>query len=252
MLGIIASSALPDLAQLLGLKPTVEQTLFGAATIYVGSLEGRSVACLLRHGDPPLPPHAVNYRANVAALAQMGCEAIVATGAVGSLWPSHRPSSLCLPAQVLDFTWGRPSTFFDEHMHCVDFTVPFCERLRNLLRAAAAAAGETVADGVVYACTQGPRFETAAEITMLRGLGADVVGMTLMPEAVLAREKGICYASLCVVTNLAAGLEGHHPTSEEVNQMMAARREVIVGILARVAGSYTDDPGCECHKAAVG
>lgn len=252
MLGIIASSALPDLAQLLGLEPAVEETPFGAATIYLGSLKGRSVACLLRHGDPPLPPHAVNYKANVAALAQVGCKGIVATGAVGSLWPRHGPSSLCLPAQILDFTWGRPSTFFDERMHCVDFTVPFCERLRTLLRDAAAAIGETVADDIVYACTQGPRFETAAEITMLRGLGADVVGMTVMPEAALAREKGMCYASLCVVTNLAAGLEGHHPTGEEVNQMMAARREVIVSIVVHVAGSYTDDPGCECHRAAGG
>jgi len=250
MLGIIASSALPDLAQRLGLEPQSQDTPFGAATVYLGSLEGRQIACLLRHGTPPLPPHAINYRANIAALAQVGCEAVIATGAVGSLWPSHRPPSLCLPAQVLDFTYGRSSTFFDDRMYCVDFTTPLCARLRKLLGEAAAQCGEVLADDLVYACTQGPRFETAAEITMLRSLGADVVGMTLMPEAVLARENGMCYASLCVVTNLAAGLEGHHPSGDEVNEMMAARREVIINILARAVQMYADDPDCECHKAA--
>ncbi|MCX7597457.1 MAG: S-methyl-5'-thioinosine phosphorylase [Armatimonadetes bacterium] len=249
MLGIVASSALPDLAHRLDLKPTVEQTPFGAATIYFGSVGGRDIACLLRHGVPSLPPHSINYRANIAALAQVGCESVVATAAVGSLNPARRPPALCLPIQILDFTWGRPSTFFDEEMHCVDFTMPFCERLRSLLREATRAVGEVVVDDVVYACMQGPRFETAAEINMLRTLGADVVGMTLMPEAALAREKGICYASLCVVTNLAAGLEGHHPTSEEVGEMMAARKEVIVNILTEIVQSYADDPDCPCHRA---
>lgn len=249
MLGIVASSALPDLAQLLRLSSTVEQTPFGPVTVYLGAPNGREVACLLRHGDPPLPPHAINYRANIAALVQVGCEAIVATSAVGSLWPARRPPSLCLPAQILDFTWGRASTFFDDQLHCVDFTEPFCPRLRSLLRQAAGVAGETVADDVVYACMQGPRFETAAEITMLRGLGADVVGMTLMPEAVLAREKGLCYASLCVVTNLAAGLEGHHPTTNEVGETMQAYKETVVNILTQVVQSYAEAPDCPCHHA---
>jgi 5'-methylthioadenosine phosphorylase len=249
VLGIIASSSLPELGHRLGLEPRLVDTPYGAAAVYLGQLGGRDVACLLRHGDRVLPPHAVNYLANIAALAQLGCQAAIATGAVGSLSADLRPPALVLPDQILDFTRGRPSTFFNDRLVCVDLTQPYCPRFQKLLADAAAAAGEQVVLGATYACMEGPRFETAAEIRMLSVLGADIVGMTAMPEAALAREKGICYGGLCVVTNLAAGLEGHHPSAGEVSDAMAGRWDAVSQILTAAVQACEGDASCPCHAA---
>jgi 5'-methylthioadenosine phosphorylase len=217
----------------------------------LGELQGRPIACLARHSEEKvLPPHRVNYRANIAALATVGATGVVATNAVGSLRANLLPGALCIPAQILDFTKGtRPVTFFEDEMRAVDFTQPYCPHLSNIVGLAAREVSEHLHLGLVYACTEGPRFETAAEVRMLRRLGADIVGMTAIPEAVLAREKGLCYAALCVVTNLGAGIGGHHPSSEEVLEAMDRSWHVVMHIIEAVVTTYVDEPTCPCHKA---
>ena len=151
----------------------------------------------------------INYRANIWALKSLGVSGIIAVGSVGSIHPSLGPGDLVIPDQLIDYTWGRASSFFgsepDIEMH-VDFTHPFDQSLRQRLSGVADLLGFNIKDGGVYGCTQGPRLETAAEIRRMAGDGADVVGMTAMPEAVLARELGIPYAQLSVVANYAAGI----------------------------------------------
>ena len=166
---------------------------------------------LPRHGEQhEIPPHAVNYRANIDAFRQLEVEGIVAVNAVGGILDTCQPGSLCVPDQLIDYTWGRMHTFSmaagDDLQH-VEFAGPFDGRLRSGLLKAAAIVDIDVADGGCVGVSQGPRLETAAEIRRFRQDGCDLIGMTSMPEAALAREAGLDYASLCITANWAAGLE---------------------------------------------
>ena len=173
------------------------------------ALAGRPVVFLARHGyGHTIPPHEVNYRANIWALAQRGAAAIVSVASVGSIRADLKPGDIVIPHQIIDYTWGRKSTFHegpDCTLTHIDFTEPYDRALRERLIAAAAATGIPVSLGAVYAATQGPRLETAAEINRYERDGVDVVGMTGMPEAALAREIGLPYAAISVVSNYAAG-----------------------------------------------
>ena len=164
---------------------------------------------LARHGyGHTIPPHQVNYQANLWALKEARAEVIISVASVGGIRADLCPGTLVVPDQIIDYTWGRKSTFhegLDEPVVHIDFTEPYDAAVRRRILAAGAAAGEKVFDGAVYAATQGPRLETAAEINRLARDGADVVGMTGMPEAALARELGIPYAAINVVANYAAG-----------------------------------------------
>lgn len=170
---------------------------------------------LARHGSPHhLPPHLINYRANIAALKQLGCTAIYAVNAVGGIHADMREAPhIVIPDQIIDYTYGREHTYSDASkvLHCeqvqhCEFGEPFDQVLRERLIDAAGIIGMPISDRAVYGCTQGPRLETAAEICRLQQDGCDLVGMTAMPEAALARELGIPYASICLVVNAAAGL----------------------------------------------
>jgi len=172
-----------------------------------GRLAGREVVFLPRHGVPHrAAPHLINYRANVDALRRLGVDGVVALNTAGGISAPAEAGAVVVPDQLIDYTWGRDHTFADadELLH-VDFDQPFDEPLRQQLLAAAERAGEVVVAGGVYGCTQGPRFETAAEVERLARDGCDVVGMTGMPEAALAREAGLPYAMLTLVVNPAAG-----------------------------------------------
>lgn len=213
------------------------ETPFGAvsADIESGRFCGVEVLFLQRHGKPrSLPPHRINYRANLWALQHLGVTHVVALNAVGGIHTVLRPGMLVLPDQIIDYTWGRSHTF-DEGgdappMH-IDFTDPYSPELRQaLLRASA---GEDIVDGGVMAVTQGPRLETAAEVRRLRRDGCDVVGMTGMPEAALAREAGLAYASLCMVVNTAAGLDSAPITLDSIRQHL----QVTSAASARVIGA---------------
>lgn len=214
MLAVIGGSGLSELANLQVTQRRVVRTPFGepSGPLTYGSMRDREVVFLARHGyGHRIAPHEVNYRANVWALKEAGADAIVAVASVGGIRADLGPGVLLVPRQIIDYTWGRPSTFFegsDALVTHVDFTEPYSEPLRSRILRAARECGQSILDGGVYATTQGPRLETAAEINRLERDGADVVGMTGMPEASLARELALDYASIGVVANFAAGRGG--------------------------------------------
>lgn len=188
--------------------------------IRTGTLHGRAVAFMARHGENhSLPPHRVNYRANLHALAQLEPAAVLAINTVGGISAACAPRALVLPDQIIDYTHGRAASFWDEAgpMRHVEFGQPYSARLRTAVVQAAARAGITLVDGGCYGATQGPRFETCAEIARMRRDGCDIVGMTGMPEAALARELELDYACIAPVANWAAGCgDGKEITLDEV------------------------------------
>ncbi|MEN6460919.1 MAG: S-methyl-5'-thioadenosine phosphorylase [Syntrophomonas sp.] len=202
----------------------VQATEYGDVSILIGKNNGVEVAFIPRHGaGHSVPPHLINFRANIMALYKIGVKSIIATAAVGSLNYDYKPGEFVLPDQFLDFTKQRTSTFFEGGekgvIHC-DMTVPYCAELRQILKNVAEEKSLKVHDGGVYVCTEGPRFETAAEIAMFKQLGGDIVGMTSVPEVCLARELGMCYANVSIVTNYAAGISPRLLTHEEVLKVM--------------------------------
>lgn len=211
MLAVIGGSGLTQLANLDVSHREVLRTPYGepSGAVTFGQICGHSVAFLARHGyGHTIPPHEVNYRANIWALCKRGATAIVSVASVGGIRADLRPGDLIIPHQILDYTWGRKMTYHegrDSAVVHIDFTEPYDGALRALLIKAAGLTGVAVKDSAVYAATQGPRLETAAEINRYERDGADVVGMTGMPEAALARELNVPYAAINVVSNYAAG-----------------------------------------------
>lgn len=211
MYAIIGGSGLAKLSALDKVRRQVMRTPYGepSGALTFGALAGREVVFLARHGyGHTIPPHEINYRANIWALKELKVAGVFAVATVGGIRPDLGPGTLVVPHQIIDYTYGRKSTFFegaDVPVTHVDFTQPYSARLRRTLLDAAAACDEVVVDGAVYAVSQGPRLETAAEIERYARDSADLVGMTGMPEAALAREAGLEYAALGVVVNHAAG-----------------------------------------------
>jgi 5'-methylthioadenosine phosphorylase len=211
MLAIIGGSGLTTLSNLDVTHRRAVRTPYGepSGALTFGKLHGSEVVFLARHGyGHTIAPHEVNYRANIWALHAEGVDRIVSVASVGGIRADMVPGSLVVPDQIIDYTWGRRSTYFegvDEPVTHVDFTVPYTEILRQQILGAAQRANEVVIHGGVYAATEGPRLETAAEIRRYERDGADMVGMTGMPEAALARELQLAYATIGVVVNYAAG-----------------------------------------------
>jgi 5'-methylthioadenosine phosphorylase len=211
MLAILGGSGLTRLANLQVTERKAVLTPYGepSAALSIGNIGGRRLVFLARHGEAhSIAPHQVNYRANLWALRDAGVREVISVATVGGIAKAAPTGSLLVPRQIIDYTWGRPSTYFEgagAPVKHIDFTEPYSHPLRERLLGAARACGETVHDGGVYAVTQGPRLETAAEIERLERDGADIVGMTAMPEAALARELDLEYAALAVVANAAAG-----------------------------------------------
>ena len=210
-LAIIGGTGLYALADLQDVESHQPVTRYGAPSgpIRIGTLHGKRVAFLARHGEGhSVPPHRINYRANLAALKAMGAQRVLALNTVGGITQHFGPRVLGCPDQLIDYTWGRISTLCEEAgtevLH-VDFGDPYTPMLRREILAAAAAAGVAIVDGGCYGATQGPRLETRAEIARMQRDGCDLVGMTGMPEAGLARELGLDYACLAIVANWAAG-----------------------------------------------
>ncbi|HOF90011.1 MAG TPA: S-methyl-5'-thioinosine phosphorylase, partial [Armatimonadota bacterium] len=225
------------------------RTPYGDAALFRVVLGGRTVLFLARHGaGHALPPHRVNYRANIWALQALGVEAVLATQAVGSLTPHLAPGHFVLLSQFLDFTKARTATFFDGDGPVVhaDVTHPYCPRLGGAVLRAGAPLGDTLHSAGVYACMEGPRFETAAEIRALRLLGADVVGMTNVPEVVLAREAGLCYAAVCIVCNWGAGMTNTPLSHREVLDIMEERADALRDLITRFAAN-PHEGDCACR-----
>jgi len=223
---IIGGTGLTQLEGL-SLKDAIElDTPYGApsAAIQRGEFAGREVLFLARRGHPHrFPPHQVNYRANLWALKQAGAEAILAVNAVVGIHAAMGSGHLCVPHQIVDYTWGREHTYFAgdiEHVTHIDFSHPYDEALRLKLIAALQALGYAYSSHGVYAATQGPRLETVAEVAKLERDGCDIIGMTGMPEAALARELDLPYACLSLVVNPAAGKSSGIITMAEIEQAL--------------------------------
>jgi len=251
-IGIIGGTGLYDPGMLTDVREYTVNTIYGDATVLIGCLENKQVAFLPRHGkEHTVPPHLVNYRANIAALKEIGVEQILATASVGSLNRNIKPGDLVILDQFIDFTKSRALTFYEGGSSGVvhtDMTEPYCPRLRNILIDCAKFIDVRVHSWGVYVCTEGPRFETPAEIKMYQKLGGDLVGMTNVPEVVLAREKGICYAAIAVVTNFAAGIS---PTPLSHNEVIEAMKDSIKDVrdlLKRTIISTSSDGSCNCPK----
>ncbi|MBO0615093.1 S-methyl-5'-thioinosine phosphorylase [Thiothrix fructosivorans] len=221
---VIGGTGLTEIEGLEVIHREVVHTPYGepSGPVTHGMIAGKRIVFLARHGyTHNIPPHKVNYRANLWALKSLGVEKVVAMAAVGGITPEMKPMRLVIPDQIIDYTYGRPHTFFEEGLTDVthiDFSWPYCPEVRNALLAAAECAQLDVVPRGTYAATQGPRLETVAEIARLERDGCDLVGMTAMPEASLARELGLCYASCAVVANWAAGKDSDEITMEEIQE----------------------------------
>ncbi|OGA32038.1 MAG: 5'-methylthioadenosine phosphorylase [Betaproteobacteria bacterium RIFCSPLOWO2_12_FULL_64_23] len=228
MLAIIGGSGLTQLSNLDVTRRLAVRTPYGepSGALTFGRIAGEDVVFLARHGyGHTIAPHQVNYRANIWALLEQKVEGVVSVASVGGIRTDMRPGAIAVPHQIIDYTSGRKNTFFEggeQPVTHIDFTEPYSAQLRRRILDAARACGEAVVADAIYAASQGPRLETAAEIDRLERDGADVVGMTGMPEAVLAREVGLDYATIAVVVNSAAGRADslHGIRLEDIEQVL--------------------------------
>lgn len=225
-------------------------TPYGSVTMETGRLGNSDIAFLKRHGEKHnVPPHLINYRGNIWALKQMGVSKILATGAVGSISTDFRIGDIVLVDQFLDFTKNRPQTFFEGGelgvLH-IDVTEPYCPALRKRINIGAEKLGLRIKNGGVYVCTEGPRFETPAEIRMYEIMGGHLVGMTGVPEVVLARELGMCYATIALVTNEAAGISNEPLTHAEVIATMNMLGETVARLVENISYSLEMEQSCYC------
>lgn len=236
-LAIIGGTGLTSLKTLEITRREVVSTPYGepSGPLTHGVLAGKEVVFLPRHGDGhTIPPHRINYRANIWALRQIGVKRVVAVAAVGGIRADMAPGCIAIPDQIIDYTWSRGHTFFEDdltHVTHVDFTRPYCEELRAALIAACRNADIAVIENGTYGAMQGPRLETAAEINRMERDGCDMVGMTGMPEAALAREAELCYAACAVMANWAAGRSDGEITMEEIEHHLKGGMEKVRALL---------------------
>ncbi|NOZ24754.1 MAG: S-methyl-5'-thioadenosine phosphorylase [Nitrospirae bacterium] len=253
MIGLIGGSGLYGIPGFEVSERRRVETPYGLPSddFLIGELSGRPVAFLPRHSSRHnIPPHKVNYRANIRGFRDLGAERVIAVSAVGGINSGLRPGEIVLLSQIIDFTKSRVNTFYDgDDVVHVDFTEPYCPELRESLVRASESVGISLRDSGTYVCVEGPRLETAAEIAFFSSMGADVVGMTGMPEAVLARESELCYAALAVVTNLAAGISPARLTTREVVETMNRSAGDVNALLTAAVGLIPPSRGCRCGEA---
>ncbi|KYK37669.1 MAG: S-methyl-5'-thioadenosine phosphorylase [Theionarchaea archaeon] len=247
MIAIVGGSGVYDPEMLQDTQDITTETEYGAVTVKSGVYEQKKVFFLPRHGEKhSVPPHMINFRANIKALQNLKVERIVSTSAVGSLRKEMTPGDFVLLDQFIDFTKQRNYTFFDDEVVHTDFTNPYCPQLREVIQRAATSAGIALHPHGTYVCTEGPRFETPAEIEMFAMMRGDVVGMTNVPEVMLAREAKICYASIAAVTNFAAGISPTKITHQEVIDIMDRNSEMIKKLISTTIEMIPAERTCEC------
>jgi len=255
-IGVIGGSGFYEF--LTGAHDVEVTTPFGEPSdpVTVGEVGGRRVAFVPRHGrDHRHPPHRLNYRANLWALRSLGVRQVIAPCAVGSLRPELGPGTVVVPDQVVDRTWGRAHTVFDQtgpvvHVSLAD---PYCPRGRAAVLASGSATGSSVTDGGTLVVINGPRFSTRAESRWHASAGWSLVGMTGMPEAAIARELALCYTAVALVTDLDAGVEGGEGvTHEEVLRVFAANVERLKTLVTDVVPGLPADDDCSCRRALDG
>ncbi|HDN62363.1 MAG TPA: S-methyl-5'-thioadenosine phosphorylase [Candidatus Bathyarchaeota archaeon] len=251
-IGIIGGTGVYDPAMFGEVKEVKVYTPYGEPSdlVFVGSLRGKKVAFIPRHGrNHTIPPHRVNYRANIWALKELGVQRIVAPAAVGSLREDFKPGDFVIVDQFIDRTKKRVDTFYEGGRVChISAADPFCPELRRIFYEGALKVGLNVHDGGTYVCIEGPRFSTRAESKLFRSWGADVIGMTLYPECVLAREMELCYVSISMVTDYDVWAE--KPVSvKEVVETMKRNTENLKKLLREVIPKIPKERSCECGFA---
>lgn len=265
VIAVIGGTGVYDPSMFENIEEKTMQTPYGEIAYTSGSYKGKQLIFLARHGKGhSIPPHLINYRANIWSLKKLGVTMIVSTTAVGSLNTDFAPGHFVLVDQFLDFTKSRVSTFFDGNgKKVVHLGVgnPYSPALRKVIMEAASELNIDAHNGGTYVCTEGPRFETPAEIKMYKMLGADTVGMTNVPEVVLAGEAEIAYATISMVTNFAAGISPTELTHQEVLDIMAEMSDKFKALILRTIEKLNPDQDLPCHhrlaeyggfKAALG
>lgn len=231
------------------------ETKYGLVHLYVMTEERGEIVFLPRHGkDHSIPAHKVNYRANIAALKAMDVDEIYAACAVGSMNLRYPVGEVVIIDDFLDFTKSRPCTFFDGedgHIAHALMAKPFCDRMTNQFLSAAFSYGITVRGRALYVCTEGPRYETAAEVRLYRGHGGDVAGMTLVPECILARELGMCYAAVGIVTNWCTGLGDGRTFKDIVHVAESNRRKITSAFADILLSNCGKDRDCQCEQSVI-
>lgn len=247
---IIGGTGVYDTGILENVNRIEVDTRYGSVAVDAGEFGPLEVVFMQRHGEShSVPPHKINYRANIWALRELGVNWVLATTAVGSFNTEFEPGDAVIIDQFIDFTRKRPYTFYDGGERGVvhtDFSQPYCPELRQLLVESAETESIEAHDGGTYICTEGPRFETPAEIQMFRQWGADVVGMTNVPEVVLAREAGLCYAVVSLVSNWAAGIQERPLTHEQHLEVMAQHGEKLKALFVRALHGLPLSRDCGC------
>jgi len=255
-IGVLGGSGLYEIPGLIIKEYRKTATPFGdpSDAYMIGIFSGREIVFLPRHGHKhTIQPHRINYRANIWGFRELGVERIISVSAVGGIHPEMKPGVIVIPDQIIDMTRGREATFYtkDEVVH-IDFTEPYCPELRESLLRAGELSGIPLEKSGTYICVDGPRLETRAEITFFSGIGANMVGMTAMPEASLAREAELCYAGVGVVTNYAAGIAGEKLTTTEVVEMMRDSTSRVANLLKEVFCLIPAERRCACRDALKG
>ncbi|WP_296857339.1 S-methyl-5'-thioadenosine phosphorylase [uncultured Methanobrevibacter sp.] len=249
MIGIIGGSGVYEITQKADscVKKTVK-TDYGEVEVSILEIFSKTVAFIPRHAQGhSIPPHKINFRANIEALKLVGVTKIIATNSVGSMNMEMPPGAFVIPDDFLDFSQNRVKTFFEDKVVHIDVTEPYCPNLRDVLKES----GDVILGGT-YVCTEGPRFETPAEIKMFKMLGGDLVGMTGIPEATLAREKEMCYNSICIVSNYASGISDQELTIDEVFEMLSVKEVELLELIYNFIKNVDDLSDCSCHHALDG
>ena len=251
-IGIFGGTGIYDSGLLEDAKEITLDTPYGKTSdsITVGTFQGRNIAFLPRHGKKhSIPPHMINFRANIWAFKELGVKRIIAPSAVGSLKEEIKPSHFALPSQFLDFTKSREGSFSkDGKVIHISVANPFCPELQNVVVKTATEQNVTIHKDCTYVCIEGPRFSTKAESKFFRSAGADIIGMTLVPECQLAREAQMCYVSVSTVTDYDVWAE-KSVTAKEVFETISKNVEKIKKMLIKLIDEIPQQRRCSCDKA---
>ena len=249
MIGIIGGSGVYEITQKAdSCTEQLVKTDYGEVEVSILDIFSKKVAFIPRHASGhSIPPHKINFRANIDALKQVGVTQIIATNSVGSMNIEMPPGSFVIPDDFLDFSQNRAKTFYEDKVVHIDVTEAYCPTLRDIL----AKSGDVILGGT-YVCTEGPRFETPAEIRMFKMLGGDLVGMTGLPEVTLAREREMCYNSICIVSNYASGISENELTIDEVFEMVAQKEGELLELIYNFIRNADDSSDCTCRHALDG
>lgn len=249
MIGIIGGSGVYEITKKAD-KTTKKlvKTDYGDVEVSILEIFSKEVAFIPRHASGhSIPPHKINFRANIDALKQVGVTSIIATNSVGSMNLEMPPGAFVIPNDFLDFSQNRQKTFYEDKVVHIDVTEPYCPTLRDILDKS----GDVILGGT-YVCTEGPRFETPAEIKMFKMLGGDLVGMTGLPEVTLAREREMCYNSICIVSNYASGISKDNLTIDEVFEMVQQKEIELLELIYNFIKNADEASDCSCRHALDG